>query len=97
MQKTIKKSMPFKIDFWSDFNGFLERKWRLVGTKIDEQSMQIAKSDFLKNRALPAAGARFFRIWGSKLGGKFDQKSMKNGSQNGMHLGIDFRWIFGRF
>ena len=57
MQKSIKKMMPSKIDFWSDFGGFLERKWRHVGTKIDEKSMQIAKSVFLKNRALAAAGA----------------------------------------
>ena len=56
-EKSIKKSMSFKIDFWSDFIGFLERKWKLVGTKIDEKSMQIAKSDFLINRALAAAGA----------------------------------------
>ena len=49
--------MPSKIDFWSDFGGFLERKWKHVGTKIDEKSMQIAKSVFLKNRALAAAGA----------------------------------------
>ena len=57
MPKSIKKSMPVKIDFWSDVNGFLERKWRLVGTQIDEKSMQIAKSDFLINRALAAVGA----------------------------------------
>ena len=49
--------MPSKIDFWSDFGGFLERKWRQVGTQIDQKSMPIAKSDFLKNRALPAVGA----------------------------------------
>ena len=32
---------------------------------------------FFKNRALAAAGARFFRIWGSKLGAKIDQKSIE--------------------
>ena len=28
------KTMPFKIDFWSDFGRFLEGKWRQVGTQI---------------------------------------------------------------
>ena len=57
MQKSIEKVMHLGIDFWKDFGGFLERKWRHVGTKIDEKSIQIAKSDFLINRALAAAGA----------------------------------------
>ena len=34
LKKSIKKSMPFKIGFWSDFNGFLKEKWRHVGIKI---------------------------------------------------------------
>ena len=57
MQKSIEKLMHLGIDFWKDFGGFLERKWRHVGTKFDEKSMQNAKSDFLINRALAAAGA----------------------------------------
>ena len=57
MQKSIGKLMHLGIDFWKDFGGFLERKWRHVGIKIDEKSMQNAKSDFLINRALAAAGA----------------------------------------
>jgi len=57
MQKSIEKSMPFEIDFWRNFGGFWEGKWRQVGTQIDQKSMPIAKSDFLKNRALAAAGA----------------------------------------
>ena len=69
--------MPLGIDFWEDFGGFLEPKWSHVGTKIDQKSMPVAKSDFLKNRALPAAGARFFKIRWSKLGAKIDQKSIK--------------------
>ena len=48
-----------------------------VGTKIDQKSMPVAKHDFLKNRVLPAAGARFFKIQGVKLGAKIDQKSIK--------------------
>ena len=34
MQKSIKKSMPAKIDFWWDLGGFWEGKWRQVGIKI---------------------------------------------------------------
>ena len=34
-----------------------EPKWSHVGTQIDQKSMPIAKSDFSKNRALPAVGA----------------------------------------
>ena len=57
MQKSIEKVMHLGIGFWKDFGGFLNRKWKHVGTKIDEKSMQNANSDFLKNRALAAAGA----------------------------------------
>ena len=60
-----------------DFDGFWEGKWRQVGTKIDQKSMSVAKREFLKNRALPTAGARFFKIRGSKLGAKIDQKSVQ--------------------
>ena len=45
---------------------------------------------FFKNRALAAAGARFFRIWGSKLEQKPIKDRSKSGVQDGMHLGIDF-------
>ena len=72
MQKSIKKLMHLGIDFWEDFGGFWKAKWSQVGTKIDQKSMPIAKCDFLKNRALAAAGARFLRFWGSKLGVKID-------------------------
>ena len=54
------------------FGGFWKAKWSQIGTKIDQKSMPIAKCDFLKNRALAAAGARFLRFWGSKLGAKID-------------------------
>ena len=36
---SIKKMMHLGIDFWKDFGGFLEAKWRHVGTKIDQKSM----------------------------------------------------------
>ena len=66
--------MPLGIDFWEVVSGFLVEKWRHVGTKIDQKSMPTSKSDFLKNRTLAAAGARFFRFGGSKLEVKTDQK-----------------------
>ena len=72
MQKSIVFLMPLGIDFWVDFGGFGEAKSSQVGTKIDKKSMPIAKCNFLKNRALAAAGARFLRFWGSKLGVKID-------------------------
>ena len=76
MQKSIKNLMHLGIVFREDFGGFWKAKWSQVGTKIDQKSMPIAKCDFLKNRALAAAGARFLRFWGSKLGAKIDQKTM---------------------
>ena len=77
MQKTIEKVMHLGIDFWKDFGGFWDAKWSQVGTKIDQTSMPLAKSDFWKNRALATAGARFLRFWGSKLGAKTYQTSIK--------------------
>ena len=59
MQKSIKNLMHLGIDFWEDFGGFWKAKWSQVDTKIDQKSMPIAKCDFLKNRALAAAWARF--------------------------------------
>ena len=64
--------MHLGIVFWKDVDGFWEGKWRQAGTNIDQKSMPSAKSDFLKNRALARAGARFLRFWGSKLGVKID-------------------------
>ena len=72
MPKSIKKSMSFKMDFGTIFVGFYEGKWKQVGTKINQKSMSVAKSDFLKNRALAAAGARFFIFRGWKLKAKID-------------------------
>ena len=60
-KKLIQNSIIFMlrlgIDFRTGFGGSLKRKWKHVCTKINEQSIQIATSDFLKNRALAAAGA----------------------------------------
>ena len=59
--------------------------------------MPVAKHDFLKNRALPAAGARFFKIRGSKLGAKTDQKSIKIRSPRWNASWHRFLMHFGRF
>ena len=69
--------MPPGIGFWKDFGGFGEGKWSQVDTQIHQKSMPSAKNDFLKNRALAEAGARFLRFWASKLGAKTKQKSIK--------------------
>ena len=69
--------MPLGIDFCLIFDRFLLPKWRQVGTKIDQKSMSTSKGDFLKNRALPAAGARFFKIRGAKLWPSWDQNRSK--------------------
>ena len=52
---------------------------------------------FLKNRALPTAGARFFKIRGSKLGVKIDQKSIKKRDQHGKASWHRFFLDFGGF
>ena len=83
MQTSIKKSMPFKIDFWSDFNGFWEGKWSQVGTKMGSKIDVNFERRFLQNRAPTAVGARLLRFGGSKLGAKIDQKSIKKGGQHG--------------
>ena len=97
MQKSIKKMMPSKSQFWCIFNGFLEGKWRHVGTKIKEKLIQIAKSDFLINRALAAAGAWFLRVQGSKLAPKINQKSTKNWSPRWIASWHRFLMDFGGF
>ena len=48
MQKTIEKVMHLGIGLWNDFNGFLDGKWRPVGTNIEQKSIPTSKSDFLK-------------------------------------------------
>ena len=51
-QQSIKKGAQLGKASWHrffmDFGGFLEEKWRHVGTKIEQKSMPTSKSDFLK-------------------------------------------------
>ena len=61
MQKSIEKTMHLGIDFWRDFGGFLEAKWRHVGTKIDQKSMPTWKSDFLKKPCFSLGKTKFFQ------------------------------------
>ena len=76
MQKSIIFLMLFEIGFLMDFGRFGEPKWSQVGTKIGSKFDINFEERFLKNRALAAAGARFLRIGGSKLGPKINQKSI---------------------
>ena len=48
MQKSIKKTTYLGIEFWKDLGGFLDAKWRHVGTKVDQKSMPTSNNDFLK-------------------------------------------------
>ena len=69
MQKSIKKVMHLGILFWKDFGGFLDEKWRHVGTRIDQKSMPTSKSDFFektlfflwKNNKFEGSGDRSWR------------------------------------
>ena len=72
IQKSIIFSMPLGINFWTDIGGFWVPKWKQVGTKMESKIDINLEGRFFKNRALAAAGARFFRIWGPKLGAKTD-------------------------
>ena len=70
MQKSIEKTMHLGIDFWKDFGGFLEAKWRHVGTKIDQKSMPTWKSDFLKKPCFSLRKTMILRVEGVEVGSK---------------------------
>mgnify|MGYP003334163355 FL=1 len=70
MQKSIEKSMHLGIDFWKDFGGFLEAKWRHVGTNIEQKSMPTSKSDFLENLCFSIGKTMILRVQGIEVGGK---------------------------
>ena len=89
--------MPFKIDFWSDFDGFWEGKWSQVGTKMGSKIDDNFERRFLIIRAPAAAGARKIKIWGWKLRAKTDQKSIKKRSPRWMASWHRFFLDFGRF
>ena len=49
MPKSIKKTMPFKIDFWNDFGGFCDGKWKQVGTQMGSKIDLFLKTSESKN------------------------------------------------
>ena len=51
--------MRLGIVFWKDFGGFLEEKWKHVGTEIEQKSIPTSKKDFLKKHGFPLEKQRF--------------------------------------
>ena len=72
MPKSIKKLMPFKIDFWSDF-GDQNRSHNRAYLKSGRKRADTEK---------PMDFEWFLSIWGGKLATKIDQKSIKNWRQH---------------
>ena len=70
MEKSIENVMHLGIDFWKDFGGFLEEKWRHVGTKIEQKSMPTSKSDFLKKPCFSLGKTMILRVQGIEVGSK---------------------------
>ena len=70
MQKSIKKTMHLGIDFWKDFDGFLDAKWRHVATNIDQKSMPTSNNDFLKKPCFSLGKTMISRVQGIEVGGK---------------------------
>ena len=87
------KTLPFKIDFGCDFNGFGEGKWKQVGTKIDEHRRHFRKAIFLKNHVCLRENIDL-KIQGVEVGSKNRLK---------VYQKMKSRWdgilasIFGRF
>ena len=91
--------MLLGIDFWRDFGGFLEAKWRHVGTKIDQKSMPTWKSDFLKKRCFSLGKTMILRVQGVEVGGKnrckIDKKMESRWEDILGSIFSGFWWIFG--
>ena len=99
MPKSIKKLMRLGIDFWEDFGGFLEEKWRQVGTQIDEKSMPTSKRDFSKKPCFSSRKTMILKVQGSEVGSKNQSKNypkMKSRWEGILaSIFIRFWWIFG--
>ena len=83
--KRHKNRCPNRIIFWchqkSNFDGFWEGKWRQVGTQIGSKiGLNFERPILQKVWKNKWNNHCFLRFWGSKLGAKFDQKSIKNWS-----------------
>ena len=68
--KIDQKIDAFQDRFLEDFGGFLEEKWRHVGTKIDQKSMPTSKSDFLKKPCFSLGKTMILRVEGVEVGSK---------------------------
>ena len=91
MQKSIKKTMPFKIDFGWDLGGFGEGKWKQVGSKIvSEADVHFERPIFTKTYK----NQWFFIDFAGFGEASWDRKSINNRLKIdvnfGRHLGIDF-------
>ena len=80
-----------------DFGGFVIPKCGQVNTKMESKIDVNLKWRFLKNRALAAAGARFFIICASKLRRKIDRKSITKPSTRWNAPWHRLSFDFGRF
>ena len=83
--------MPFKIHFWSDFDGFWEGKWSQVGTKIVlEIDVMLELQIFTKTYK----NQWFFNDFGGFREASWVPKCIKNPFkillQDEVRLGIDF-------
>ena len=73
--KINQKTMHLGFDFWKDFGGFLEAKWKHVGTKIDQKSMPTPNNDFLKKLCFSWGKTMILRVQGVEVG---SQNLLKN-------------------
>ena len=89
--------MALGIVFFRDCGGFEEVKWSQVGIKIGRKSNVNLEKRFSENRTPAAAGARFFKFKGSKLGPKINQKTFKKWDQDGKASWHRFLSDFGGF
>ena len=77
MPKSHNFLMPLKIEFWWILGGKMRASWH--PNRIQNRS-QLRKADFAESVEKHTKNHCFLRFWGSKLGAKFDQKSIKNWS-----------------
>ena len=61
--------MHLGIDFWKDIGGFLEAKWKHVGTKVEQKSMPTGKNDFFEKNMFSTGKAMILRVQGIEVGG----------------------------
>ena len=99
IQKSIEKTMYLGIDFLKDFDGFLNEKWRYVGTNIEKKSMPTSKSDFLTKRSFTLGKTMILRVQGVEVGSqnrsKIDQKTKSTWEGILASIFHRFWWILG--